>query len=60
MALMGFQGRLCAGVGKSLRLYEIGKKKLLRKVEAKVSMFFRLVHHILIVAIRDLGLPSFR
>jgi hypothetical protein len=37
-ALMAFQGRLCAGVGKSLRLYEIGKKKLLRKVETKVRM----------------------
>ena len=35
-ALMAFQGRLCAGVGKALRLYEIGKKKLLRKVETKV------------------------
>ena len=32
---MAFQGRLCAGVGKALRLYEIGKKKLLRKVETK-------------------------
>lgn len=37
MALLAFQGRLCAGVGKSLRLYEIGKKKLLRKVETKVG-----------------------
>ena len=36
LALMAFQGRLCAGVGKSLRIYEIGKKKLLRKVETKV------------------------
>ena len=35
-ALMAFQGRLCAGVGKALRLYEIGKKKLLRKAETKV------------------------
>ena len=25
-----------AGVGKSLRIYDIGKKKLLRKVENKV------------------------
>ncbi len=31
MALMAFQGRLVAGVGKALRIYEIGKKKLLRK-----------------------------
>lgn len=33
---MAFQGRLVAGVGKSLRIYDIGKKKLLRKVENKV------------------------
>lgn len=37
-ALMAFQGRLCVGVGKALRLYEIGKKKLLRKVESKVRL----------------------
>lgn len=36
LALLGFQGRLAAGVGKSLRLYDMGKKKLLRKVENKV------------------------
>ena len=36
-ALLAFQGRLCAGVGKALRLYDIGKKKLLRKVEVKVT-----------------------
>ncbi|KAF8512400.1 CPSF A subunit region-domain-containing protein [Gautieria morchelliformis] len=35
MALLAFQGRLVAGVGKSLRLYDMGKKKLLRKVENK-------------------------
>ncbi|KAL5528100.1 RSE1 [Sanghuangporus sanghuang] len=35
MALMAFQGRLCAGIGKALRIYDIGKKKLLRKVETK-------------------------
>lgn len=35
LAILGFQGRLAAGVGKSLRLYDIGKKKLLRKVENK-------------------------
>ncbi|EIW82846.1 hypothetical protein CONPUDRAFT_81012 [Coniophora puteana RWD-64-598 SS2] len=35
LAVMAFQGRLIAGVGKSLRLYEIGKKKLLRKAENK-------------------------
>lgn len=35
-ALCGFQGRLLAGVGRMLRVYEIGKKKLLRKCENKV------------------------
>ncbi|OBZ70629.1 Pre-mRNA-splicing factor RSE1 [Grifola frondosa] len=35
LAVMAFQGRLVAGVGKSLRLYDMGKKKLLRKVENK-------------------------
>ncbi|KAA1111956.1 pre-mRNA-splicing factor rse1 [Puccinia graminis f. sp. tritici] len=34
-ALVGFQGRLAAGVGKALRIYDLGKKKLLRKVENK-------------------------
>lgn len=38
LALMAFQGRLVAGVGKALRIYEIGKKKLLRKVENKVCL----------------------
>jgi splicing factor 3B subunit 3 len=36
MAVMAFQGRLVAGVGKALRIYDMGKKKLLRKVENKV------------------------
>lgn len=36
LAVMAFQGRLVVGVGKSLRIYDIGKKKLLRKVENKV------------------------
>ena len=36
MAVLGFQGRLVAGVGKALRIYDMGKKKLLRKVENKV------------------------
>lgn len=33
---MAFQGRLVAGVGKALRIYDLGKKKLLRKTENKV------------------------
>jgi hypothetical protein len=36
LSLLAFQGRLLAGVGKALRIYDIGKKKLLRKVENKV------------------------
>jgi hypothetical protein len=39
LALLAFQGRLVAGVGKALRIYDIGKKKLLRKVENKVRFF---------------------
>ena len=36
-AIMAFQGRLVVGVGKALRIYETGKKKLLWKVENKAS-----------------------
>ncbi|EIM81285.1 uncharacterized protein STEHIDRAFT_86633 [Stereum hirsutum FP-91666 SS1] len=35
MSLLAFQGRLVAGIGKALRIYDIGKKKLLRKAESK-------------------------
>lgn len=42
LSLLAFQGRLVAGVGKALRLYDIGKKKLLRKVENKVGTLFTL------------------
>ncbi|KAG8934150.1 pre-mRNA-splicing factor rse1 [Tulasnella sp. 417] len=35
LALLAFQGRLLAGVGNALRIYDIGKKKLLRKCENK-------------------------
>jgi len=34
-AIVPFQGRVLAGVGKYLRIYELGKKKLLRKCENK-------------------------
>ena len=37
-----FQGRLLVGVGKLLRIYDIGKKKMLRKCENKV-------HHIIYI-----------
>jgi splicing factor 3B subunit 3 len=38
-ALIAFQGRLVAGVGKALRIYDMGKKKLLRKTENNVNLF---------------------
>ncbi|KAI9208104.1 CPSF A subunit region-domain-containing protein [Polychytrium aggregatum] len=34
-ALCQFQGRLLAGIGKCLRIYDMGKRKLLRKCENK-------------------------
>jgi splicing factor 3B subunit 3 len=37
MCVAGFQGYMLAGVGRSLRLYEMGKKALLRKCENSVS-----------------------
>ena len=35
VAMAPFQGRLLVGVGKLLRIYDIGKKKMLRKCENK-------------------------
>lgn len=37
LAIAPFQGRVLVGVGKLLRIYDLGKKKLLRKCENKVS-----------------------
>jgi splicing factor 3B subunit 3 len=34
-ALTEFQGKLLVGIGRSLRLYDLGKKKLLKKCENK-------------------------
>jgi splicing factor 3B subunit 3 len=34
-AICGFQGRLLVGIGKMLRIYDLGKRKLLRKCENK-------------------------
>ncbi|RCH93139.1 pre-mRNA-splicing factor rse1, partial [Rhizopus stolonifer] len=34
-ALLAFQGRLLVGAGKALRIYDMGKKKMLRKCETK-------------------------
>ena len=36
-AMVAFQGRVLVGVGRLLRIYDLGKKKLLRKCENKVG-----------------------
>ncbi|KAI9701055.1 MAG: pre-mRNA-splicing factor rse1 [Candelina mexicana] len=36
LALLGFQGRLLAGVGTDLRIFDLGMKQLLRKCQAQV------------------------
>lgn len=36
-ALLGFQGRLLAGIGTNLRIYDLGMKQLLRKCQAEVA-----------------------
>ena len=36
LAILGFQGRLLAGIGPILRLYDLGMKQLLRKCQAPV------------------------
>lgn len=36
LALCEFQGRLLVGAGRTLRMYDLGKKKLLRKCESRV------------------------
>ena len=40
-AICSFQGRVAVGVGKLLRLYDMGQKKLLRKCENKVGRFYQ-------------------
>ena len=39
-AIAPFQGRALIGIGKYLRIYDLGKKKLLRKCENKVQYNF--------------------
>ena len=39
-AMCAFQGKVLIGVGKLLRLYDLGKKKMLRKSENKVCFGF--------------------
>lgn len=46
LAMCEFHGKLLIGIGKSLRLYDMGKRKLLRKCENRMfpSMIVRLQH----------------
>lgn len=44
-AICGFQGRVIIGIGRILRLYDIGKKKLLRKCENKVSKYLYILYY---------------
>jgi len=37
LALVPFQGRLLAGIGKTLRIYDLGLRQLLRKAQAEVA-----------------------
>lgn len=37
MALLGFQGRLLAGIGNDLRIYDLGMRQMLRKCQAIAS-----------------------
>ena len=37
MALIPFQGRLLAGIGKTLRIYDLGLRQLLRKAQGEVA-----------------------
>ncbi|KAF5628518.1 pre-mRNA-splicing factor rse-1 [Fusarium sp. NRRL 25303] len=37
LALVTYQGRLAVGIGKALRIYDLGLKQLLRKVHAEVA-----------------------
>jgi len=37
LALLGFQGRLLAGIGKDLKIYDLGMKQLLRKAQGQVA-----------------------
>lgn len=37
LALLGFQGRLLAGIGPDLRIYDLGMRQMLRKCQATVT-----------------------
>ena len=36
-ALLGFQGRLLAGIGNTVRIYDLGMRQLLRKCQAEIT-----------------------
>jgi splicing factor 3B subunit 3 len=40
LALLPFQGRLLAGVGKDLRIYDLGMRQLLRKAQSEIAPNF--------------------
>lgn len=48
LAIAPFQGRVLVGVGKLLRIYDLGKKKLLRKCENKVNMQYKSLQRIVL------------
>lgn len=37
LALLGFQGRLLAGIGRDLKIFDLGMKQLLRKAQGQVA-----------------------
>ena len=44
-AICPYQGRVVIGVGRLLRVYDLGKKKLLRKCENKVCLDKRIIEN---------------
>ncbi|UYV62354.1 SF3B3 [Cordylochernes scorpioides] len=44
LAICSFQGRVLIGVGRILRIYDLGKKKLLRKCEKQVPNLITTIH----------------
>ena len=47
-AIHAFKGVVLVGCGKKLRLYDMGKRRLLKKCENKVGLAFRLIPGILL------------
>lgn len=58
-AIASFQGRILVGIGRMLRLYDMGRKKLLRKCENKVSdMNVASVSDMNVVSVSDMNVTS--